>query len=175
MKKIYTITLDDEVPLSDIVSSDIKEIAYCLFEEMDKYDRPILVVGDNNNLVRNELLESFNGKRYNYRFESESSKIDNYRYEPFLINSRSFGFTVYDEATTDEEIMTFLNNVQHMLGFNYKFNIDSVYYDDVFVNGRLSAYNFLVYGTTDINSSKNVKVKKKVKSLINPVLSMFNI
>lgn len=176
MKKIYTITLDDEIPLSDNIISDVKEIAYCLFEEIDKYDRPILVIDDKkNNLIKNELLESFNGTKYNYRFQSENSKIEKYLYEPFLINDKSFGFTVYDGSITDEEVLSFLNTIQTMLNFNYKFNIDSVYYDDEIINGRLSAYNFLMYGSPDVNkNNQSTNIKKKTKLLAKPVLSMFN-
>lgn len=173
MKKIYTITLDDDVPLSEDTISNIKEIAYFLFEEIDKYDRKILVVDDNHNLIRNELLESFVNGKYNFRFESEHTNIDNYRYEPFLIDNRSFGFTVYDGSIDDNEIFLLLRNVLSFFGFNYKFNIDSLYYDDVIVNGRLAAYNYIVNGTTEFKSN-NVKVKKKARLLPNPLLSMFN-
>ena len=174
MKKIYTITLDDDIPLSESISSDIKQIAYFLFEEIDKYDRQILVVDDNRNLIRNELLESYNNGRYNFRFESEHTNIDNYRYEPFLINDRSFGFTVYDGSITEEEILSLLNNVLIFFGLNYKFNIDSIYYDDEFVNGRLTAYNYIMKDSTEVKQD-NIKVKKKTRLLPSPLLTMFNL
>ena len=173
MKKIYTITLDDEVPLSDVVSSDIKEIAYFLFEEIDKYDRQILVVDDDRNLIRNELLETYRDGRYNFRFESEHTNIENYRYEPFLFNDRSFGFTVYDGSIDEEEILELLNGVLIFFGLNYKFNIDCLYYDDEFINNRQTAYNFVINCTTEVKND-NIKVKKKVRLLPNPLLTMFN-
>ncbi len=173
MKKIYTITLDDEIPLSESISSDIKEIAYCLFEEIDKYDRQILVVDDNRNLIRNELLESYKNGRYNYKFESENSSIDNYKYEPFVIDNKSFGFTVYDGTISEEEILLFLNNVLNFLGLKYKFSIDSIYYDDEFVNGRLTAYNYIMNNTTQVKND-NIKIKKKARLLTNPLLTMFD-
>ena len=173
MKKIYTITLDDEIPLSESVSSDIREIAYFLFEEIAKYDREILAVEDKKeNLIKNELLESFVNSRYNYRFESEHSNIENYRYEPFLINDRSFGFTVYDGTISEEEIMHLLKTTLAFLKLNYTFNIDSVYYDDQHVSGRLSAYSFLKSGYVRHDGVE--KIKKKTKTLAKPLLSMFN-
>ena len=173
MKKIYTITLDDEVPLSDVVSSDIKEIAYFLFEEIDKYDRQILVVDDDRNLIRNELLETYRDGRYNFRFESEHTNIENYRYEPFLFNDRSFGFTVYDGSIDEEEIQSLLNNVLIFFGLNYKFNIDSIYYDDEFINNRQAVYNFVTCGNRE-GKKEGIKVKKRARLLPNPLLTMFN-
>lgn len=174
MKKIYTITLDDEIPLSESISSDIKEIAYFLFEEIAKYDRQILVVDDDRNLIRNELLESYHNGRYIFRFDSEHTNIENYRYEPFLINDRSFGFTVYNGSIEEEEVLSLLNNVLLFFGFNYKFNIDCLYYDDEFINNRQAAYNFVIGNTTEVKKD-NIKVKKKTRLLPNPLLTMFNL
>ena len=174
MKKIYTITLDDDIPLSESISSDIKEIAYFLFEEIAKYDRQILVVDDDRNLIRNELLESYHNGRYNFRFDSEHTDIDNYRYEPFLINDRSFGFTVYDGSIDEEEIQSLLNNVLIFFRLNYKFNIDCLYYDDEFINNRQSAYNFVTFGNRE-RKKEDIKVKKKTRLLPSPLLTMFNL
>ena len=44
MRKIYTITLDDDVPLSGDTLSDIKEIAFWVYEEFTKYTVPIVCV-----------------------------------------------------------------------------------------------------------------------------------
>lgn len=175
MNKIYTITLDDEVPLSEKVISDIKQVVYILFDKIDSFDRKILVFDDEkSNLKRNQLLEIKNNGEYIYFFESEHSLTDNYRYEPFIINNRSFGFTVYDGSIEDEEVRELLNYSLNFLKLNYKFNIDSsLYYDDDIASARLSAYNYMVYGIHE-SKNDNKNIKKKAKVLSNPLMSLFS-
>lgn len=175
MKKIYTISLDDDIPLSNITASDVKEIAYCLFEEIDKYDRKILVVDDDKTLFRNQLYETYVNGEYRYRFESENSSISNYRYEPFLINDRSFGFTVYDEAISENEILAILNGVLAFLSLRYSFNINGIYYKDDIANGRMAIFKHFKANNSNntLEQKQNVKVKKRI--LPRPILSMFNI
>ena len=119
MREIYVISLDDEIPLTENIRSNIREIAYLLFDEFNKYDREILSV-DNDYLINNELYECFSSTsdKYVYRFTSDKSSIDYRMYEPFIIDDASFGFTTYKDSTTEEEVRYLLSSVSNTLNIN---------------------------------------------------------
>ena len=173
MKKIYTITLDDDVPLSGNIGSDIREIAFWIYEELSKFSEPILCMDDdrdisNSGLIKNELYDiSFEGK-YIYKFTSDMKNVDKRMYEPFVLNDTSFGFTVYDGSISDTEVAIILENILKLLKFNYKFNIDSIVYNDSKKANRLLAINEIMNKKEMIQASS----KKRVKVRLKPILSV---
>ena len=166
MREIYVISLDDEIPLTENIRSNIREIAYLLFDEFNKYDREILSV-DNDYLINNELYESFSSTsdKYVYRFTSDKSSIDYRMYEPFIIDDTSFGFTTYKDSTTEEEVRYLLSSVSNTLNFNYNFNISKKIYDNNNINNRLDAIDSLK------NNKHNIKKlsKKRVASIFSVI------
>ena len=180
MKKIYTVTLDDDVPLSYDIASDVREIAFWLFEEINKFDRKILYFLEDENIskdgiYRNHLLDSTITKdgKYTYKFTSDNSMIDYRMFEPFMLSDTSFGFTVYDGSISDSEISIILNQVLKFLKFDYKFNIDgSVYYDDTKISSRLMAIDMIANKSIKKEEDKG---KKRVKTKINPIFSVLGL
>lgn len=166
MREIYVISLDDEIPLTDNVGSNIREIAYLLFDEFNKYDREILSL-DNDYLINNELYESYSSTsdKYIYRFTSDKSSIDYRMYEPFIIDDTSFGFTTYKDSTTEEEVRYILSSVSNTLNFNYNFNISKKIYNNNNINNRLDAIDSLT------NNKHNIKKlsKKRVASIFSVI------
>ena len=93
MKKIYTFTLDDEVP-SDELFNDVKVIAHLLYDDLknEEDDTKILVTTDKHK--ENVLYETKVMNDYQYKFLSEIENDNEALYEPFLINHIGFGITI---------------------------------------------------------------------------------
>lgn len=162
MKEIYTFTLDDEEIPSENVKTQIKLVAYLLYEKLNELDfesnNPLLV--QNNKLKTNYLYERYDSE-YIYRFESEYSNYDSRMFNPMIIDDKSFGITVNAGMITIEDMALMLNEVTKFIKFNHNFNIDSVSYiaynkDDE--SGRLKAIR-------DIGKKK-IKEKVNVKKLM---------
>ena len=82
-------------------------------------------------------------------------------YEPFIINDTSFGFTIYKDSVTEEEIKIIVMRIEKSLGCNYDFNISKRTYTNNNINNRLDAIDMLT------NNKHNIKKlsKKKVASV----------
>lgn len=176
MKKIYSITLDDDVPLSDNIGSDIREIAFWLYEELGKFNKPIVCFDsektiDKSGLIKNELYDIRNNGKYEYKFASDYSKVDSRMFEPFVLNNNTFAFTTYDGAISDTEIAVILENVLKILRLDYHFSIDSITYDDKSIRNRFGAIDKL----TKKKKIEQVKVKKRTKLQIQPIVSMLGL
>lgn len=166
MKKIYTFTLDDDIPLSDIVKGDIKLIAYYLYEKIHDMDygsdTPILV--SNNFLKVNHLYEKKDYQGYIYYFESEHMNSDSKMFNPTLINDLTFGITVYEDRIDDNKIYELLRDTMMMLKLRYNFRISSnLYYsvDDEDETKRLNIFNIFDKNPIDSNN-KMVKSRKLI-------------
>ena len=129
MKKIYTISLDDEIPLSDELLNEIKMLCFLVYDSIKilEYDEiePIL---NYDGIIYNELLESYSNGCFHYRFT-----YDNYesgKYEPFMIDNKSFGFTVNDSKLDDEELVKILDENKKMLNMKYNFKVNAYVYKD---------------------------------------------
>ena len=176
MKKIYSFTLDDEVPLSSNTPSDIREIAFWLYEELCKYSFPIVCVDedktvDEYGLIKNDLYDIKIGDRYVYKFTSDESKIDSRMFEPFILHDRGFALTVNEGVITDDDIVKSLNYVLNLSRLNYKFNINSVTYDESNIKNRFAAIRELL----NPKSKEQVKTKRRVKIQLNPMLTMLGL
>lgn len=168
MKRIYTITLDDDdIPLSHNIGSDIREIAYWIYEELSKFDEQILCIDidqdkSKDGLLKNELYDIPSKEGYIYKFDSDLKDIDNRIFEPFVLDDKTFGFTIYDGRLTDGEISIILDGILKLLKMNYKYTIDSVVYDDKSMKNRFNAIDKLMNKKDVNNSKKRVKVPAKM-------------
>ena len=166
MRKIYTITLEDDIPLSIVDLGNIKGIAYLLYSEISNIDKPILCTNENTKeeLIINELKEKNIGGKYLYSFISDKDKDNYYKYEPFMINNNSFGFTVFDNSITDTEIAILLDNVFKFIGYKFNYKIDSIYYDENKKNDRYHIIKSLINKKEKIINS-NVKARIRIPIL----------
>ena len=168
MKRVYTFTLDDDIPLSENIGSNIREIAYWLYTEIINFDWPILWAIENKNsgLIVNELLDINYKGIYTYKFTSDDANTDYRKYEPFMISNTSFGFTVIDGSISEEEILKILNRILYMTGFKYKFNINSIVYEKEI--DRFKAIDMLTGKYSEIipENPKKPHIRRKINPLI---------
>ena len=176
MKRIYTITLeDDDVPLSHNISSDIREIAYWLHEELDKFDEPILCVDsdqekNSDGLIKNELYDISTKEGYIYKFDSDFKKVDYRLFEPFILTDKTFGFTVYENSISGGEISIILDSILKLLRMNYKYTLKSVVYDDKSIKNRFNAIDKLIE-----KPETNNNVKRRVKAPLKTLASVISL
>ena len=167
MKRIYTFALDDEIPLSDDVKSNIKLIAYLLYEELHDLDygsnMPILVY--NNELLFNDLYEKKNDYGYVYRFKSECFEYDKRMFNPMMINDYTFGITVNDGALNDEKILMLLNKVMKILRIKYNFILDSEVYFSKDIYDETNRFSVSKIFTQEVISDKKIVRSRKLVPL----------
>ena len=170
MKEIYAFTLDDDIPLSNEVSSYLREIAVLLYDELNIFDKNILCTEDDN-LIYNYLLETYSNETHSYVYKllSDRANSDFRLYEPFVLNDRTFAITIYKDSVSMEEMQYYLNRIMNSLRLNYKFNIITEEYNGRSIKNRYDAIELLI---SKIDSKK---VKKKVKMRTNSILSIFGI
>ena len=173
MKKIYILTLDDDIPLTFDVSNNLREIAYLLYSELDNYYKEVLYnVEKDRRLILNELHDINNGSKYVYRFISENNTLDYRMYEPFIINNNAFGFTVNSESITDEELQNVLNYVLNITNLNYHFKISSTFYNENNLNNRFNAINKLLNREEYNIENENKYVKTRKKTIFTKIASL---
>ena len=103
MKTIYTISVDEDVPQSIDLIEHMKVLCYFIYDELRnmKYDSHESIICTDN-LIPNQLLESYVDNKYYYRF-----KYNDYSkgiYDPFMITDLSFGFTVNSDMINSVEL-----------------------------------------------------------------------
>ena len=165
MKKIYTFALDDEIPLSDDVKSNIKLIAYVLYEELHDMDyessMPILVYNDK--LIVNDLYEKKNSYGYVYNFKSEQINYDKRLFNPMMINDYTFGITVNDGTIYEEKLLELLNKIMIMLKVEYNFVINSELYFSENINDETNRFSVSkIFNQDDISKNKLIKSRKLI-------------
>ena len=145
MKTIYTFTFDCDSELIDRFNSNLRLIAYMLYEYIYNYygdDRNPLVIHDGierNNLISGEYFKE-------YRLDSDKNGDDGVDYEPFIIDNNTFGLTIRDDSFDINIIVKLLEEILRLLGVDYKYTINSsVYYArDIFdESNRDGALKFL--------------------------------
>lgn len=170
MKKIYTIKIDDELPLTYEIKNNIKVICYLLYDSIkdieEELNQKILYdgvcidkKGKTTKVIPNELLDNYNGKEYNYKFISEVDKLDYRLYEPFIISDKSFGITVYDNMINDASIALLIDGAQKLAKTNYKYEINVYYYEED--EERLKTISTITHDNEEVYNYKNYKYKIK--------------
>lgn len=170
MKKIYTLTLDDDVPLSSRVIDDIKVICFLVYEDMnsfeDKKGHPVLLT---NGISTNTLYETRLADEYTHHFKYND--ITEANYEPFMIGDDSFAFTVSDGTITDETVLRSLEDAKRMINVEYNFKLETLTYEeDKHNKNRLVAIKKLC------NMHKAKKEKKNgLTKTLKPIISMMHL
>ena len=159
MREIYAIAIDDDVPLPSEVGSDLRVIAYLVYDELNRFETHTLCA-DDDNLLNNYLLETYSQyeRKYIYKFISDKSNEDYRMYEPIVINNTCFGLTVYKNSITEEDLRRILARVQQTLNLHYEFKIISEEYKDNKISSRFKAIENLTYRL------KAKKAKKRTKT-----------
>lgn len=128
MKKIYTFTVEGEDQSSDVFRSNLRLLAYLLYESLYKYDeepyRPLII---NKNIVYNGIHDENIFDR-GYYFDSDIHNMKMIDYEPFIIGNNVFGFTVNDELISEEEIKELVDYVLRLTKLSYRISVNSFGY-----------------------------------------------
>lgn len=167
MKTIYTISVDEDVPQSIDLIEHMKVLCYFIYDELRnmKYDSHESIICTDN-LISNQLLESYVDNKYYYRF-----KYNDYSkgiYDPFMITDLSFGFTVNSDMINSVELDKVINKVKNLINFNYDIVIKSYsYMEDKDNKNRLNVLKSIlmdekVKEEENINSYKRVLTPVKV-------------
>lgn len=164
MKRIYVVSLDDEVPLSPELIDSMKVLGFLVYEEVmgieySSIDNILL----HDNIKYNQLLERKENNTYTHRFINNTPETG--VYEPFMVNDRAFAFTVNDGMLNSEDIENILDRVKIYVDDYDKINIDSVtYQEDTKNKNRLLAIRKLL--TKDYGNKEDKKTKTRVKSIL---------
>lgn len=163
MKKIYIVSLDDDVPLSDETLNKIKVLCYLVYDsikelECDEYSKTLDI---ESNIIYNELLETKKGDSYIYEFKYNNCEFG--KYEPFMVNNTSFAFTVNSDKLSENELADIIEKSQKFAMFHFNFKIDSITYEyDKKGKNRLMALKML---NSNYNNTSKKQVKIRTKSL----------
>ena len=122
---MYNISLSDVSNLTDVTLDKVKLVAYLLYDALIDYEddsrKNILY---RENVVSNELYDKHvNGFS---RYEFEHTDYDTGKYEPFMINDTSFGFTVYENTVDIKEISLLIDEIKKMVRFDGDFTINAI-------------------------------------------------
>ena len=137
---LYKVTFE-RVPVTPEAFDNIKTIAYLMYGALLDYEsergKKILYgVG----IGQNELIDKIG--LYD-TFDFEHTDYENGKYEPFMINKWSFGFTVCDDSFPETDMEMILGEVMGVVGVKYDY----------------------VISTEPLNSERDRK--KKIRSLYN--------
>lgn len=137
MKRIYTITLDGDDPLYGNFKNDIRMIAMMVYLEIDdSYSYGTYSPLDKSKyLKRNKLrllpydldFNVFN--KCAYSLESDLSNNKKLKYEPFIVNQRTFAFTIVDDDFDEDKLRKIVMQVLGNLKLGYRIRIESFPYE----------------------------------------------
>lgn len=127
MKKIYTVTLDNDEYPSGVFSDNLRIIAHFVYHYIYNYDdERHIPLNINKNITYNNLYErNMDGGYYLDSDEYDDGVIN---YEPFIVGNNSFGLTVDDDRITEDVLNKIVLSVMVLLGISYKVVINSVEY-----------------------------------------------
>ena len=127
MKRIYAFTLKTDEEYTKEVNSNLKLIAYMLYETIRNFwDGGRSPLSMSKNVKYNMLLDK--DDEYQYRFYSDVHDVGKTYYEPFLLSDYTFCFTVYDDVIDEDLIRYLLKNVLGLTRTDYEFDITSIDY-----------------------------------------------
>lgn len=122
MKKIYSFTLDSDDYTSICFMSNLRLIAYLLYDSIYNYDgENVTALNINKNIIYNNINE--NGSYY--YLDSDLYDDNNINYEPFILGNRTFCLTIDDDVMNEDTIKELLELEQHMANLSYKIHINS--------------------------------------------------
>lgn len=122
MKKIYSITLENDEYASKKFNSDLRLVAYLLYEAIyNYYGDNIIALNINKNIVYNNINEC----DYYYYLDSDVYCNGYINYEPFILGKNTFCLTIDDELMDEGTLKELLELEQRMAKLNYKVRINS--------------------------------------------------
>lgn len=153
---IYKISLNDNIVVTPEIRDKIKLMAYLTYGNLVDYESEI---GRNilfkDNIVFNELYDGFR-ERIN-RFEFEHIDYESGKYEPFMIGDTTFGFTVYDNSITEEELIILINEIRGIIQIDCNYDIEKIKVSDH--NERMMTISSF-YQSSDFKEETSKKLKK---------------
>ena len=127
MKRIYAFTLDSEDYPSDRFRSNLRLIAFLMYDLIYNYDgencTPLII---NKNIKNNEICPGRSDSEYCLRYNEDNDKYINY--EPFLVGNRSFALTIDDEVMNETTIRDLMEQVLRLTMLDYRYTIKSIGY-----------------------------------------------
>lgn len=130
MKRIYAFTLDGDESASEKFGSDLRLMAYLMYDFIYNYDgenSTALII--NKNIVYNCIREKLCSNEY--YLDSDMYDDGYINYEPFLIGKRSFALTIDDEIMSEDVIRELIQYTLRIAKLNYNFKITSMTYSSV--------------------------------------------
>lgn len=125
MKKIYSFTIDSDDYASKYFKSNLRLLAYLLYESIYNYDGEFATaLNINKNIVYNNINEDGNY----YYLDSDIYDNGYINYEPFILGDKTFCLTIDDELMNENTIKELLELEQYMAKLNYKVSICSEEY-----------------------------------------------
>ncbi len=122
---MYNISLSDVSNLTDVTLDKVKLVAYLLYDALIDYEadnRKTILYRDN--IVSNELFDKcVNGFS---RHEFEHTDYGTGKYEPFMINETSFGFTAYENSISIKEISYLVDEIKKLVRLDGEFTINCI-------------------------------------------------
>ena len=122
---IYNISINKDLVNNPEIRDKIKLLAYLVYSEILDYEeesnKRVLY---KENIVFNELYDGFRDRINKFEFEHE----DYYTgyYEPFMIDDNTFGFTIYDNAISDKELLLLVNEVKNIIQLDCDINLEKI-------------------------------------------------
>ena len=104
MKKIYTITLDNEDYPSECLWDDVRIIASMVYDYIYNYIGDNCIPLDvNSDIIYNNIFYSRCSKfacyeRSHYQLDSDIYDDGYINYEPFIVGRNTFGMTIVDDS-----------------------------------------------------------------------------
>ena len=157
MNTIYTFTILDEVKDLD----SIKILCYFIYDKLNNMEdingNSILL---DKGIITNDLLEEYDGTKYHYNFQYKDYSSG--KYEPFMIGSKTFGFTVKSPDITEKEILDIVNEQKARLGYNYEIYLESIMYHDEDPKNRLITIKQYLEDNTTVTKTKTPYLRRLI-------------
>lgn len=165
MKRIYVVSLDDEVPLTPKVRNNIKILCSIVYDEIRgiEYDTGMKILHSGNNIKYNELREREEKGNYIQHFINNTPETG--EYEPFMVSDRAFAFTINNDLISVKDLEDIIYVDRIYCENPGKFNIYSVAYEeDKKDKNRLMAISSILKKENGLKEDKNHKTR--IKSII---------
>lgn len=129
MKKIYTVTLEGGDRLSGGFKDNLRIVAVEVYAHIKG------LYGDGNTPLDIDKCIVPNGLRYlydtslnyytrtNFRLDSDLNSNKKIRYEPFIVDPKTFGITIVDDDFGEEELRKIVEYILRLFVLRYRINI----------------------------------------------------
>lgn len=130
MKRIYAFTLDGEDYPSSKFRSNLRLIAYLMYDYIYNYDEGVNALIINKKISYNSVDYRVNLNDFHFEYDTSDEKYCNK--EPFFVGNRSFALTIDDEVMSEDIIHQLMNQVlvevSLLTRVNYDYTIRTIGY-----------------------------------------------